>query len=468
MIPVLRPYQQDAFNECREWLRKYLRVLLCSPTGSGKTVTFAAIARSAVDSGRTVMIVCHRTELIGQTTAKLRDYGLNPTIIAPGHKQLVNSCYVASIDTLVRRQAPELDLLIIDECHIQRFDKIIQPGGIYCNVRCIGVTATPVRPYKHSLHHLYSKMISTVQVQDLIDIKFLVPARTISLEIDTSNIIEKFNAETGEYDYDTTEVFKRFNKPEVYAGTIDQYMQYAKGTKALCFCVNVEHSKKMAAEFNAAGISAMHIDGSTPKHMRKMIMADHQKGIFDVLCNCGIATTGYDDPTVLTIIVARATMSLALWLQICGRGARPYINKLDFTIIDMGGNIYRHGFWEENRKWTLEAKKNRRTSDKLQVASIKKCPKCQSMLYASATRCKYCEHEMPRIIEEVITDEKFGVIKPSMLIKSKLEFHNMTDDAIRSHGRKMGYKPAWAEIKINLKNGKSINNYDVYDTGFND
>jgi superfamily II DNA or RNA helicase len=37
---------------------------------------------------------------------------------------------------------------------------------------------------------------------------------------------------------------------------------------AICYCVNVNHSKQVADAFNAAGIPAAHVDGDTDKKAR--------------------------------------------------------------------------------------------------------------------------------------------------------------------------------------------------------
>ncbi|MFK5283892.1 helicase-related protein, partial [Lacticaseibacillus paracasei] len=75
---------------------------------------------------------------------------------------------------------------------------------------------------------------------------------------------------------------------------------------------------------------------------RKKILSRFKNGEFLVLNNCGILTTGYDEPTIEVIIVNRATMSLPLWLQMCGRGSRIFPNKKNFMVLDFGKNHDRH------------------------------------------------------------------------------------------------------------------------------
>lgn len=103
---------------------------------------------------------------------------------------------------------------------------------------------------------------------------------------------------------------------------MDKYRKFADGTKAVVFCVNVKHSKKVVESFKAAGISAVHLDGKTPKPERARILEAYKRGQYRVLSNVDVLTAGFDEWTIETIIVNLATKSLPKWLQMCGRGSR--------------------------------------------------------------------------------------------------------------------------------------------------
>jgi len=70
-----------------------------------------------------------------------------------------------------------------------------------------------------------------------------------------------------------------------------------------------------------------------------------------ILTSVGILTTGFDEPTVKTIIINRATRSLTLYHQMIGRGSRKLPQKKDFKIIDLGNNVRRFGFWQDYINW---------------------------------------------------------------------------------------------------------------------
>src|SRR5687768_16929592 len=63
----LRDYQERDVERLREAMRSSRRVLYVAPTGSGKTVLFAAIAHGAAVKGKRVLVLVHRIELVLQT-----------------------------------------------------------------------------------------------------------------------------------------------------------------------------------------------------------------------------------------------------------------------------------------------------------------------------------------------------------------------------------------------------------------
>ncbi len=404
----LRPYQTEAKNGIRSSFQNGKnKVVLCSPTGSGKTVTFADIARESVDNGFVVMIAVDRSELLEQAKKKLIEYGLNPAVITAGKTMKKNAnCYVATVQTLVKRRFPEIDLLIIDECHKQIFDKVLNSEA-YSETLTIGATATPVRTGKMTqLSDVYSDIVETITIGELIQQGFLVPAVTYSVKMDASKLAVKGG------DYDNKQMFDLFDKKKLYDGVVEKYNRFTPNTKAICFNINVEHSKKVTQAFNEAGISAVHVDGTTPKLQREAIFKAFKAGLFSVLCNVDIATTGFDEWTIETVIVNRVTLSLSLWLQMGGRGSRitpselvnvaGFLQKEHFNLLDMGGNVYSLGFWEQERAWSLTHK----TNDKAGIAPVKECPEdkldvnfkkgCGCIIPAPAPACKYCGFVFPK------------------------------------------------------------------------
>lgn len=398
----LRPYQEELKIEIRSLFTKGINsIILCLPTGSGKTVTFADIARSTVMKGGRVLIAVDRSELLKQSVKKLTEYGLLPSIITAGRsvKQGQN-CYVATVQTLVKRKIPDIDLLIIDEAHKQIFDKLIT-DEYYKGKFIIGATATPIRTGKmNQLSKIYDRIVSSVEIKDLIELGFLAPAINYGAKMDTRKIKKKGS------DFDTAAMYDVFNKRSLYSGVVDKYEKFANKTKAIVFNVNVEHSKKVCHSFLSRGFDTMHLDGTTSTAQRNYILKWFSNTPGSILCNVDILTTGYDEWSIETVIINRATKSLPLLLQMAGRGSRiapPGVQGVKdyFNIIDMGGNIFEHGFWDQSREFNLTHK----TKEEAGVAPVKECKEdepdannklgCGALVHVSVSVCKICAYIFP-------------------------------------------------------------------------
>jgi superfamily II DNA or RNA helicase len=395
---TLRPYQEDAVQAIRKNFAQGLRsLILCAPTGSGKTVTFSYIALETIKRGLSVMILCNRKELISQAEDKLNGLGIFPTLIIPGKRLTKNLCYLASVDTLRRREVPHVDLLIIDEAHIQVFDPQIARIGARFT---IGATATPLRSgNQRCLSETYQAIIEPTKISDLLQDGYLVPAKTYGARQDFGKVGMKGG------DFDANAIHQIFRSTQMFDGLLENFQKFGKG-KAITFCANVAHSVETCEFFRANGVSAAHLDGTTPQAERRKILRDYKAGHIENLTNCGILTTGFDEPSIRTVIVNRDTLSLPLWLQMAGRGARLFDDKEHFALIDQGSNVYRHGFWEDERTWNLTKKRKRKDG----VAPVKFCESCGNINRASAKECDSCGAPF-KIKEKKIKSAEFVELK---------------------------------------------------------
>lgn len=453
MIYNLRPYQQNTVNQISNSFfdRGNESAILCIPTGGGKTVVFSHIARSCIDKGFKVMIACDRKELIQQSYDKLVDYGLFPSIIAPGQSQIVNTCYVSSVDTLIRRKRyPDVDLLIIDEAHKTKFDKLAHHYKGNGKTHTIGATATPFRwGSQESLHKVYQDIVNPVNVSDLIGEGYLSPCVTYGPDVDLSKI------KSGQ-DYDKGELFSFYNKQQRYTGVIHHYKEFCHNEgPTIVFNVNREHSRNMAEEFKSYGYKAIHVDGSFSDFERRRIMNGFKNGEYDIVCNCSILTTGYDNPRVRNVIMNRATKSLPLFLQIPGRGSRilPEEGKTHFNFIDMGSNIQQHGFWEDDRTWDLVKKPK---SKQAAPAPIKECDQCEAIVHASKPVCNHCGYVFPKKTIILPEAEFKQIVKKDVPGHLKKPFDKMSRDELEEYRQLKGYKPGWVHIQLELRKKKKI------------
>ena len=312
---------------------------------------FTFIASNTIRNNGNVLILTHRSELLKQSGSTFEKFDLQPEFITAGSKpDLSARLHVGMVETIYRR-IDELKefllsktLIIIDEAHVSSFTKLFEHLNKSSIV--IGATATPYRKGKdvQSLSDFYTDLVQEVDTPDLIQLGFLCKALSYGVEIDTKGL-----KTTGE-DYDTK---KYYEETKMYQGVVDNYKRLTPNKKALLFASNVKSSQQVCDEFIQNGYDARHIDANTPDEERTRILTWFEHSVDGILCNCGILTAGYDCPSIEVVILYRATTSLPLFLQMCGRGSRPTEYKDSFYILDFGNNIQRLGFWEERRKWSL-------------------------------------------------------------------------------------------------------------------
>lgn len=344
------------------------------------------MVREHLKKGGKALIITDRIELLKQAG---KDFE-NILEIRAGHEpDLTKNLHVAMIETLARRveryhnYITSRTMIIIDEAHKQAFNKLFP--HLSKETIVIGATATPLRTGKQeSMEGFYTDMVQCIDTPELIQQGHLSKAITYGVDVDLKGVKKKGG------DYDTDDMAKRYSEKKVYEGVIENYNRICPGTKAILFASNRESSKEICLKLNMAGIPAKHLDSN-----KKEISDAERKSIFHwfkhtpgaVLCNIGIATTGFNEPTIETVILYRGTDSKTLYLQMCGRGSRTIKNvKNSFTILDFGGNVKKHNFWEAPRTWSLKKK----AREKIDAAPVKICSQCNAMLQISITVCTYC------------------------------------------------------------------------------
>ena len=437
---MLRPYQMDSVAQVGAAFQSgSKRVILCLPTGAGKTVIFSDIAAKAAAKGKRVAILTHRRELLSQA-GKL------------------NSCDVLMVETLnnaIKRGKVDLssyDLLVIDEAHIGNFRKVLQGFNGFV----IGATATPVSnpPLKDS----YNAIVCPVGIETLINDKWLATPHTYAMHpVDTSKL------ETARGEYTEASLDDAFNRPKVYEGVVQEFVKGWADKKAIVFCVNISATintaEAFAKELGEGRVYAVHSKLSAIE--RADLIEDFIVSKYGILVNCGIATTGFDCPDIEVVVINRATKSVALWLQMVGRASRRTPNKSDFTILDFGENVTRLGFWQEPRDWAHLFENPKKKGEG--VAPVKDCAACGFVAYASARICANCGAEFPepkKTEEEVIATLKLLNYQKS----AKLEGRKIYDIAQNSADlfelqRVKKYKQAFIERVLYFANYSELQRF---------
>ncbi len=377
---TFRPYQEAAIHAARTRIAQGVRrILINAPTGAGKTVVAAGIVQLAVAKGKRVLFLAHRRELIEQTVAKLVDGGvLNFGVIMAGASMnnAMAPVQVASIQTLIRRELPPADIILIDEAHRAASRSYLSIIANYPGAIVLGLSATPERLDGKGLDDLFDDMVVVETVPRLIEAGFLVqPVCYVGPTADLSEV------KTRRGDYDESQLAAAMDRPKLVGDIIRNWKRLAAGKPTAVFAVNVAHAEHLAAEFCAAGVSAAMVSGDTPKAQREAIIADWRAGYITVVVNVYVFVEGFDFPEMECVVLARPTQSISLYLQAAGRVMRPAPGKTSAIIIDHAGCCVLHGPPHIEREWTLEGMAKKR-KDKGQ-ADMNVCGACQ-MVYEPA------------------------------------------------------------------------------------
>lgn len=381
----LRPYQLDALDRLRAHLTAgKRRIVLVCPTGGGKTIVAAAMVRSAVARGRSVVFVAHRKELIDQAVDKLARFGVESGVIMAqdSRRDDYRPVQVCSIQTLARRldRLPPAQLLIYDEVHHATSNTSRKVLEAYPAAVVIGLTATPWRSDKLGLADLFEDSVLAATPAELMDGGALVRYDAFAYDAPDLHDVGMVAG-----DYNQRELGIACNTTILVGGVVREYLTHAGGRRAIVFPVSIAHSQALTAEFRAAGVVAAHIDCDTPKLERERILTGLASGQITVVASVGVLTEGFDCPTAEVCILARPTKSLGLYMQMIGRVLRPSPGKQRALIHDHSGNIMRHGFPDDARDYALTATP-KRTRD------LHTCPVCNTIFGAIRPdgTCPHC------------------------------------------------------------------------------
>ena len=436
---TLRPYQAESIQAVKgHFMLGVKRVILCAPTGAGKTVMFSFIVQQtlAKNLDARTLILTDRHELFTQAGGTLANFGLVFEPLQAGKKSNHRArCFVGMVETYYRRlkkaweTVPDevkegkhylvkFNQIIFDEAHKGAFAKLFYLWDeIGYKPYVIGATATPIAAKKDiPLSTFYGALVNRVEIAELVESKYLTPCKTIAAKVDRSGL----KTDKGEYSEESQ--YEAYGKRTVYDGLLQRYKdlcdRYNNGQplRSICFNINVAHSREVTQLFKDAGYRSAHIDGNTPDEKRKALIDAYKRGEIDILNNVGILNAGFDDAETRCIIFNRAAKSVALWLQSCGRGSRLAKGKDFFYVLDMGSNWRELGLWEAERDWE-SIWQNAKPKSTEGPAPVKECPQCGALLAASVMACTECDYIYPVKDRKYAEAEDFVEVTPEMMPK---------------------------------------------------
>lgn len=383
---ILRPYQQSAIQKLRaEFSSGKKRVVLYSPTGSGKSEMGMEMIRLARSLDKRVLFVCNRVELVTQASRRFNAAKIFHGIIQGSNSGYVDSkVLICSIQTLDRRGYPDADFIVIDEAHgvagAKSYHKLLEH---FHNVPVVGLTATP---FSRGLGKQFQSIVKAATIRELVDLGFLVDC-----DIYAPSQPDLTGVDIVAGDYNETQLGIAVDKADLIGDIVTHWFKLAQHKPTVVFATNILHSTHIVNQFKQAGITAEHIDCYTDEEERQAILGRFRDGITKIISNVGILAEGWDCPHTEVMILARPTRSLIRYIQMAGRILRPSEGKSKALILDHSGTVFDLGYPTDDLPLELDMgivreKKAMEVKKKMPT----ECVKCKYMKAPSVHTCPMC------------------------------------------------------------------------------
>jgi DNA repair protein RadD len=343
-----RPYQSEAIEKGVAFFKekKQYNGVHILPTGSGKSVVIANIASQL--EGKTLVFQPSK-EILEQNFQKFLSYGYRAGIYsASAGMKYVDDITFATIGSVAKKQHifSQFKNIIIDECHLVNAEEGMYRSFIkaFDKVKVLGLTATPYRLSSgfegamlkfitRTSPRIFNKVLYYVQNDVLFNSGHLSPLRYFAFDVIDRTMLQTNSSGTDFTDASLRDYYRQINMPRITIDYGNKLLQKRKNL--LIFCSLIEEANQVAR-----GIpGSMVITGETEVKKREKILSQFKAGVIRCVINVGVLTTGFDYPELEAVLIARSTMSLALYYQIVGRVMRPHKNKDCGWVVDLGGNI---------------------------------------------------------------------------------------------------------------------------------
>ena len=453
----LRDYQHEAIEHTWRWLKTAKTApVIVLPTGSGKSIVIAELARRVVELNRRVIVLAHRKELLEQNASELR--GLVPSldvgIYSAGLKQrdTDHAVVFAGIQSVVNRASEfgSRSLVIVDEAHLVGPDEtsgyrrfLDALGQCNPNLRLVGLTATPYRTSTGAVYgrdEIFGGVSYNAKLSKLIADGYLSPIVSCRAreEIETDSI----RVQRGEFVQRDMEA--AFDVEGVTQSAVAELVAKAAGRQSIMvFCAGVSHTRKVAdkiAELTGDDVGV--VTGETVPLERATIIDRFKARQLRWIANCDVLTTGFNARGVDCVAVLRATCSPGLFAQMCGRGLRLFEGKQDCLILDFGQNLRRHGPLDADDYGVAKSKIG------THAAPEKKCPECKAPAPLAAKVCEECGHEfsedtIPKARHDASADDAPALVeqaKPTLFSVVSIRYSKHTKKKDQSVSLRVDYE----------------------------
>lgn len=390
----LRQYQKDYLNKLLKILKSKNSCILTLPTGAGKTVMMTEWAAKMAKQGKRTLIIVDREELVFQTDENLQDV----SIMKAGYDKLYKPealIHIVMLQTAYSRQKVLMDLdfdyIFFDEVH-QYYDGLMFKAitEAFPNAKIIGVSATPI-DNKGYLLPGFDECINDLQLQDLIDMGFLVKPNYYSLS-NYSIDLSKIKITNGDFNIEELDNmminFERLDK--IYS----EWLKIAENRKTIAFCSSIKQAEATCNYFREKGVTCACLHSKV--NNREEVLTALKIGAVKIVFNVGILVAGFNEPSVDCIMFLNPTKILRRYIQQAGRGLRLFEGKSDCLMLDFAGLTSIHGFCNDLRFYVPAPPEAE--------YKYKECPECGNILPKHIKKCDVCGYEFTT--EEMITVSK--------------------------------------------------------------
>jgi DNA repair protein RadD len=398
----LRPYQEDGLQALWSYFTTNKgNPVLAWPTGTGKSLVPAEFIRRTMllYPDQRFLMITHVSTLIAQNYEKMMLIWPEAPIgiYSAGLKKrdTKQAVIYGGIQSMIKKAIDfgHRDIIFIDEAHLVNQDEaslylrfIAEMKTINPYVKVIGMSATPYRVGQGMITDggLFTDICHDLTSMDnfnkLIADGYLSPLipKSTKTQFDISNVgIQKG-------DFIASQLQHEIDKSEITWKAMQELVHYGQNRKSwLIYATGISHSDHIAEMLNSLGIQCASVHSKQTAEYNDSALLAHKELRLQAIVSYSKLTTGLDHPEVDLIACLRPTMSVALWVQMLGRGTRIAEDKRNCLVLDYAKNTMRLGPINDP---IIPNKKGDKTGD----VPIKICEACGVYNHISARTCDSC------------------------------------------------------------------------------
>lgn len=320
------------------------KALVIAATGTGKTYMSAFDVMEF--RPKRLLFIVHREEILKKAKETfdklLRGRSLKTGLFTGNEKDYESDYIFATIQTMSRYytgfKEDHFDYIIVDEAHHSATTSYLNVLDYFKPKFTLGMTATPERCDSLSVFDLFDNNVALeVRLHEALEEDLVIPFHYFGVTDVEGVDLEGVNLD------DKSELAQRLmihRRVDFIIEKMNFYGHDGEFRKLLGFCVNIEHARYMAEEFNKRGIKSVALCGedSVDKRQEYIRQLESNKDSLQAIFTVDIFNEGVDIPSINTVLMLRPTASPIIFIQQLGRGLRKSGDKEFLTVLDFIGN----------------------------------------------------------------------------------------------------------------------------------